>query len=234
MITLIHGTDTASSRKLFMDLKENEQDSLLIDGQNTTLTDLVQIFEGGGLFTEQKNFFIEGLFAKKTRGKGKNIELDAIIDYLKKTEKDSNIFIWEGSELSKSSINAFKNPIIKLFKLPQALFIFLENLKPGNGPILIKLFHEAIQTAEVEMVFFMIVRQVRILLALIEPAADPIDEVKRMAPWQRGKLQNQADFFEIEELKKFYRKLFEIERGLKTGGLSTPLDQTIDFLLLDI
>ncbi len=84
------------------------------------------------------------------------------------------------------------------------------------------------------MVFFMMIRQIRMLLGLIEPTADAIDEVKRMAPWQKSKLQQQADRFEIAELKSLYSKLFEIEKAMKTGNLSMTLPETIDFLLLDI
>ncbi len=230
MITIIHGTDTASSRKYFLDIKQKDPEQLIIDGKNVDITDLVQIFEGGELFFEQKNFFIEGLFGKRKKSK----ELDQITDYLKKNISDNNIFIWEGSELTKTNLNTFKNPIIKLFNFPQTLFVFLENIKPGNGKSLIKLFHNAIQTAEPEMVFFMIVRQIRILLGLIEQTNDQIEELKRIAPWQKSKLQNQADSFEIDELKNLYSKLFEIEKAMKTGNLSMTLTQTIDFLLLDI
>ena len=231
MITIIHGTDTATSRKYLMDEKEKFADSTLIDGQKVNLTDLAQIFEGGELFTENKNFFIEQLLTKK-----KGPELKQIVDYIKTTDKN-NIFLWEDRELTKATLNSFKNPTIKAFKLPQTLFLFLENIKPGNGKILIKLFHETIQTSDPEMVFFMITRQIRSLFALSEArpeGSNTIDEIKRLAPWQKSKLQSQADFFEIGELKKLYSKLFEIEIGLKTGGLSASLVPTIDFLLLDI
>ncbi len=235
MITIIHGTNTASSRKYFIGLRQNEPDQTIIDGKNVSLTDLVQIFEGGDLFTEQKNFFIEELFGKKSRGAGKkDTEQKAIHDYIEKQSGANNIFIWEGSELSKTNLNTFKNPAIKAFKLPQALFLFLESIKPRNGKALIKLFHEVIDTADTEMVFFMMVRQIRMLLGLIEPTTDGIDEIKRMAPWQRTKLQNQADRFETSELIQFYNKLFKIEKAMKTGNLGMSLTETIDFLLLDI
>lgn len=239
MITIIHGTDISTSRKYFLDLKQKFPEQSIIDGKKISITDLTQIFEGGELFSEQRNFFFEGLFGKKSKksdsitGK-KSKEFEAIIDYLKKSEETNNIVLWEDTELTKTSIGLFKNPIIKLFKLPQVLFVFLDSIKPGNGKELIKLFHESIQNADAEMVFFMIIRQIRILLALTEVTSDNIEEVKRIAPWQKSKLQNQADLFEINELIKLYAKLFEIEKAMKTGNLTTSLPQTIDFLLLDI
>jgi len=233
MITIIHGSDTASSRKYFMDEKERLAQSILIDGQNSTLTDLVQIFEGGELFAENKNFFIEQLLSKRKKGR----ELDQILENIHKNGDQNNIYIWEDKEVTPANIKSFKNPVIKTFKLHQTLFLFLENIKPKNGKTLIKLFHETIIGSDPEMVFFMIVRQIRSLLALSEAqpqGLNTIDEVKRMAPWQKSKMQSQADFFEIDELKNLYSKLFEIEKELKTGGLSANLTQTIDFLLLEI
>lgn len=230
MITLIHGTDIASSRKYFVDLKNKEKGAISIDGQNVSLTDLVQVFEGGGLFDESKSYFIEQLFGKKKKSR----ELDQIIDYIKKNENENNIFIWEDKELTRAAISQFKNPILKLFKIPQNLFSFLESIQPGNGRSMISLFHQTLEEADAEMVFFMLVRQVRLLLALTEPGSDGIDEVKRMAPWQKGKITSQADRFEIGQLKLLYAKLFEIEKAVKTGNLPTSMTQSIDILLLEI
>jgi len=81
----------------------------------------------------------------------------------------------------------------------------------------------------------MLQRQFRILLALSEPSENvPIDELIRLAPWQTGKLERQALSFDLETLKKIYRKLYEIETGQKTGTLPLSLSQSIDFLLLEM
>lgn len=230
MITIIHGADIATSRKYFLDLKEKEKDTLSINGQTLNITDLVQYFDGGELFSTPKSFFIEQLLSKKK----KSNELDQLINQINKHAQENNIYIWEEKDITPASLNSFKNSQVKQFKLPQTLFTFVENIKPGNGREMIKLFHETIKTSDTEMIFFMIVRQIRMLLCVIEPGSDAIDEVKRMAPWLRGKLERQADLFEIDELKRLYAKLFELEKGLKTGNLPMPLTQAIDFLLLGI
>ncbi len=230
MITIIHGTDIASSRKTFLDLKDKEKDALLINGQNVTLTELLQYFEGGELFANPKSFFIEQLLSKRKKSK----ELDQIIALLNTSSAENNIFLWEEKEITPTSLKSFKNNTDRVYKLPQMLFQFLEGIKPRNSKQLIKLFHETIANADTEMVFFMMVRQVRLLMGIMEFTQDPIDEIKKMAPWQKGKLQKQADAFEMEELKKLYSKLFNIEKGMKTGTLAASLSSTIDFLLLEI
>jgi hypothetical protein len=230
MISIIHGTDSASSRKYFSELKTAHPDALTLDGATVTITDLTQFFEGGGLFGETKYFFIEQLLGKRKKSK----ELESIIAYLNSSGLENNIYLWEDKELTPASTKAFSHAQIKVFKLPQTLFTFLDALKPKNGKTLIRLFHEAINNADPEMVFFMIIRQVRLLLALHESSAREIDEIKRMAPWQRSKLQKQAGLFKKEEIIQLYSQLFKMEKGLKTGTLPGTITQTIDLLLLSI
>jgi len=120
--------------------------------------------------------------------------------------------------------------------------------------VLISLFHQTIETTEIEMVFFMLIRQIRLLLALSQTrhsgeeerrlqnpdsgrarmTENEIDELKKMAPWQKSKLEKQASLFPQEQLIVFYQKLFTIEVGQKTGTLTAPLVSTIDFLLLEV
>jgi DNA polymerase III delta subunit len=61
-----------------------------------------------------------------------------------------------------------------------------------------------------------------------------ISEVKRMAPWQKGKMQKQAKAFSQQELLNLHEQLYQLDLGQKTGGLSMPLEQEIDFLLLSM
>lgn len=229
MITIIHGTDIVASRKFFLDEKQKLHDMQILDGEKVTLTDLAQIFEGGGLFEESKTVFIEHFFARKKR----KDEFLALSEYLQ-NQSEHTIYLWEGKELEKSSLNGFKTAIPKVFKLPQTLFSFLDSIKPGNGKQLISLFHQTLETTDPEMVFFMLVRQIRLLLALLQPTEDAIDELKRLAPWQKTKLQQQASAFGEQTLKKIYQQLFFIETGQKTGTLSNSILTSIDFLLLQI
>lgn len=229
MITIIHGSDSASSRKHFLDQKEQVPDSNIIDGSKLDLTDLLQIFQGG-LFNEPGKFFIESIIGKRQKSR----ELDSFIETLNKYSADNNIYLWEAKDLSSTRLKQFKNPVNKQFRIPATIFLLLDSLKPKNGKELIRLFHKTIETTDAEMVFFMIVKQIRYLIALSEPSDDQIDEIKKMAPWQKSKLQKQADLFEIGELKRLYANLFEIEKDLKTGNLPLNIVQAIDLLLISI
>lgn len=231
MLTIIHGDDTASSRKFFLTQKEQFPDAFLWEGDKVTITDLAQIFSGGALFEESKSLFVEQLLTKQKR----KSEYQTLITTLQEYGKEHTIVLWEGKELDRSTLQPFALARIQPFKLPQSLFQLLDSLKPDNGKNLIKLFHQTIETAEAEMVFFMLVRQVRLLLALSsETVESPIEEIKRMQPWQKTKLEQQAKLFTVDQLVHLYTKLFTIEAKQKTGQLSLPLISTIDFLLLEV
>jgi hypothetical protein len=230
MLTLIHGSDIAHSRTYFQEERQRLKDSVLLDADAINLTDLAQVFDGGGLFGETKYLFIEQFLTKRK----KSSDFDHIVKQLEKYGHEHTIILWEGKELDRGALNVFKTATVKAFKLPQTLFQLLDSLQPGNGKLLIKLFHKTIQTSETEMIFFMLVRQVRILLALSSASQTQIDEVKRLAPWQRGKLEKQASLFKGNTLIELYNKLFALEIGQKTGTLSSPLVSAIDFLLLEV
>jgi len=235
MLTIIHGSDTAQSRKNFLAERAKYPDAILLDADQINISDLTQIFEGGGLFGETKNIFIEQYLSKKK----KNSDYKAILTYLEKNSAENTIFLWENKELERGALNEMKKAAVKIFKLPQTLFILLDSIQPGNYKSLIKLFHETIEKAETEMVFFMLIRQFRMLLALSNKKNNPldtpsIDELKRLQPWQKTKLEKQANSFELAHLLTLYSNLFELEVGQKTGTLTSPLITAIDFFLLDV
>ncbi|MDO8659656.1 MAG: hypothetical protein Q7K54_03580, partial [Candidatus Parcubacteria bacterium] len=244
MITIIHGDDIASSRRYFVEQKNRDKDSIVFDGEKLMLSDVLQVLDGGLLFSEAKQIYIEGFFSKKKPGK----EFDDIVSRIQ-SFKDAQIYFWEGKTLTKKYTSLFKNSEIKVFNIPKDIFTFLENIYPGNKKSLI-LFHNSLKTNEVELIFFMIIRQFRLLLAvskchLFEPepqsrrpelvsGSSSIDEIKRLAPWQISKLQRQSHFFSCQRLKDFYKKLYEIDLAQKTGTLPLSLIQSIDLLLVSL
>lgn len=230
MITVIHGEDIAASRKYFTALSEKETSASVFDGTKVTITDLVQIIDGSGLFDDTVTLFIEDFFSKRKTSK----DVDEIVSYLVAHEKESNIFFWESKDLTKKTLSLFPKATIKQFALPKTLFAFLNALTPGNGNQLIRLFHQTLKTSEPELIFFMLLRQFRLLLALSDTSFENIDEAQRLAPWQRGNLEKQARLFSEEKLKELYHKLYIIDLGQKTGTLGMNISQAIDFFLTDI
>lgn len=230
MITIIHGDDIVLSRKYLQEQKQNSISPYVFDGI-IDLPSIAQITQGSGLFNTEKNIFVENFFSKN---KLNSSEAESIIDYINKNESLFDLFFWEPNVIQKKSIALFTNPSVKTFKIPQAIFLFLESIKPGNYKTSIDLFHKAFQNTEPEIIFFMIQRQFRLLLSVSDKKNDQIDEIARLAPWQKGKIERQAKLFSIGELKNIYKSLYEIEIAQKTGNLAYSLTHAIDFLLLNI
>ena len=230
MITIAYGDDVASSRNFYISERQKLKNPVILDGGKFTVSDLMQSLEGGSLFNDDKEIFIENFFSSKKN----NPSFKEIITYIDSQGIKANIFFWENSELSKTELGTFKKSVVKLFKIPQNLFGFLDNIKPKNLSS-INQFHDLLsQTAE-ELVFFMIIRQFRLLLAVSDPASkEMIDEMKRLAPWQTSKLKMQASLFGQEKLITVYKRLGEIDSDTKSGKSATTLTQTIDFLLADL
>jgi len=231
MLTIIHGEDITKSRAFYLALKLKYPESIQMDGQDVDLTSLTQSLEGESFFTEEKNIFIENFFAKKKN----TSDYKSLVEYLKKDHKSAKITLWEGKELEKSVTSLFNTASIRVFKHPQALFSLLDTIRPGNGEKLVRLFYETLDTTEVDAIFYMLIRHMRILIALQSiDSPTSISEVKRLQPWQSQKLIRQTGSFELKKLIKLYESLYQIESGYKTGSSLTPLSQLIDIFLLGI
>ncbi|HKC14848.1 MAG TPA: hypothetical protein VKC89_02715 [Patescibacteria group bacterium] len=225
MITIIHGDDITSSRDYLLELKKLSENPITISNENLSLSGIMQTLKGDGLFNEEKDIFVEEFLSSR-----KNIsDSEKIIELIKKTSK--NIYFWEKNEQTKTNLSIFSDAKIKLFKIPQNIFYFLDNIKPKSPENVIN-FHETLNSADADAIFYMILRQFRLLIAM-SGTGDTIDEVKRLALWQKDKLKRQAGFFTIEKLKKIYDQLFNIDLKIKVGEI-TNLTRAIDIFLLEI
>lgn len=226
MITIVHGEDIVSSRKYFVDQKD--ENSLTFDGETLMLIELNQSLSGSSLFGSSKKIFIDNLFSKKA---SKNF--DSITELLSKKQKNTEVYIWSDKALSVKQLSLFPKADAKLFKIPQNIWSFLDGIKPGNVSN-VSMFHNALSTSQPEIIFTMIIRQFRLMIGLSESFNNNIDEIKRLAPWQKSKLMRQASLFGIDSLKQIYKKLYKIEKQQKTGSSNLSLVQNIDILLLEI
>lgn len=232
MITIIHGDDLVRSRAYLQEQKQKVGKYIALNAEDVTIENLNQTAHGSGLFDDTKKVFVENFLSKT---KLNAVFTKEIIEFINKNIEQFDIYFWEEDLLTKKTVFKDKKQIV--FKLPQNIFSFVDGIKPSNAEGNVKLFHKALSESEVEQVFFMIIRQFRLLLSLCHPklvSGSQIDEVARLAPWQVGKLQRQAKLFDTFSLKAIYKKLYEIDIQLKTGSLPITLTQSIDFLLTEI
>jgi len=119
---------------------------------------------------------------------------------------------------------------------PEAkIFKVLDLMGKTTSHELLLEFQQLIKSGEdIMLVFFMIVRQFRLLIqmrSLLDRQASRAEIQKRLklAPFQVGMLSQQAERFHQEKLKGVYQQLVDIDYQIKTGGI--PLTTDNDELL---
>ena len=229
MITIIHGDDIVRSRDMLTRLKKQfpQHELFQLTGENASLTDIVQVFESQSLFAKKKLLILEGFIETKDK---KLVAL--VLNHLKK-HLDHDVVFWEPKAIKQELLSLFpKNATIHFYKQEQLIFQFLDSIRPGNASQMLSLLHRVLQRENPELVFYMLVRQFRLLLGVSTTSA--ISDVKRLAPWQRSKLERQARELSLGQVKMLYQKLFQLEREAKTGTNALPLAASLDLFLSDI
>ena len=226
MFHLFHGENVDASRKELQAWREKyvEREVIILSGKSNSFTDLVQAAESGSLFQKDKLVLAENFFASK------KIEAKALLTWLKRLPTTTEIIFWEEKELSKTLLNLFpKTTDIALFRFEKSVFSFLESLRPGITSDLVANFDYCLQTAPSELVFSLLVRQLRYLI-MVKDATASID----LSPWQLGKFRRQAEIFTLTQLLTLYRKLLQIDVKIKTGQTPFTLAEEIRLFLVKI
>lgn len=226
-ITLIHGDNQVESRNSLHELintaKQNDIEIIRVDGNNLTLNEIVQALEAQSLFSNEKLVVIENLFSARK-------DNNEIINYLKPGNFDAKLVIWEPKKIDGRKITWIKNK--QEFSYPQVLFKFLESIGSQMKENTLKLFNEVVKTQPVELVYYMIVRQFRLLLLVKSDATNArIKETSRLQPWQISRLKRQSASIGLEDLLKYYKTLMHIDYQQKTGRAALDLKQTLDIFL---
>lgn len=235
MLLVLHGDNTVESRQNLFErrqtAKEKGQEILVLDGRNLDLTAFIQALESQSLFSREKLVIVEDLFAENSRGP----LAAAVMNHLTKNPPLVELVLWERKLLTPAVLKQLKNlPKISLktFKHPAIIFTFLESLKPQNVTATLALLQQTLALSQPEVIFFMLVRHFRLLLALKLDAN--IAEIKRLMTWQSGKLKKQAALFEKDQLLKIYKELLIIDYQSKSGRLNLDLTKTLESFIMTI
>jgi len=226
-IVVYSGNDIVSSRKAFLDYLESLQgdDFELVRTSGKDLTEEALELHSSpiSLFGQKKVLSIENILSST-----KSKEKEKIIEKIAK-QKDCQIVIWEGKDISKVDQKKYPgNFIFRNFKLPQILFNFLDSLSPGKTKENLDFLHRVIEEVDPAFVFLMIIRQFRYLILASE------NELTGMPPWQSGKFFHQTKLFNKEKLLTIYERLLEIDYRQKTSQTVKDLVFELDLLLTEL
>lgn len=225
-IKIFHGDNLVESRKALSEevakARKLGAEVVTLNGPKANFTEVRSALESSSLFGEERLVVMENFlslppsaFKRKT------------LSYLKKGQFGNNLVLWEGKGLKTISLKA----PTKLFRLDPVLFRFLESLQEGGGKKSLELLAKLGKKEKPEMIFYMIVRQVRLLILARDLGASGLSG---MASWQQKKLISQAKFFTLDQLLEIYRRLLEIDFAQKTSTDSLPLSSRLDLLVSEI
>lgn len=124
---------------------------------------------------------------------------------------------------------------VSIVTAEESIFEFADALALGEARLAQSLLHRLLETEEVFRIWGMVIRQFRLLLQ----AREILDSGGRDADVQRAlgvhrypaeKATEQARRFTMESLEAIYRKLLEIDAGVKVGA--TTLEVELDLLVV--
>lgn len=209
---IFHGNYTAASRQALREATRKIGqgiEMIHLDGTKIIDTDLRQALESQSLFGQEKLVVIDKFPTK-------------LIDILAGYQGKTPVFIWHDKALTPTQLKKLNNFKPQLFKIPAAIFTFLDKLDISN-------FHHALKTDSVEQIFYMLHRRVAQLIQ----AKDSPQELK-LADWQKSRLINQAKHFTLDQLLTLHSQLLTIDISIKTGRNFLPLDRTLELWLLNL
>lgn len=222
---IIHGENTLGSRN-FLNQKIQSETSVKnvqvvrLEGKTIKIDDVVRANESGGLFGNSQLIVLENFLVRP-----KSKEKSTIESYLE-TQIDQNIILWEAKKLTISQLGLLKKSQIQEFKNNPLIFSLLDSL--GEAPAKpTRILQEIIQTDSPGSVFFMLCRQIRLLLQLDDPEA-------KTPPWQKNKLITQRKKIGDSRLLKSHTKLLSIDENLKTGKSALDLTAELELLIIQL
>lgn len=225
---LLHGNNIVASRKELVGLidkaKEEGLEIVRLDGRKVLADELVQPLESTPMLAKGRLLVLENFLSqgKKT---------STLINQIEKSKPSHQLIFWEPKSVTAPTLKKLVklNLRVQEFKIPPLVFRFLDSLAPGNSRYNLQLFHQTIEVESVEIVFYLLARQVRLLILAKDGQID-----SQVPSWKANKLFRQAESFEEKQLLKLYRRLLEIDFSQKSGRATLPLSSQLDLLLASL
>lgn len=224
MLYILHGDDIVKSKLRLSELTSGFGSVIVLNAEKATETDLVRTFSSNDLFVESKCIVIEK-FLKLPK-----LETEKLKLLLAALDSSTTVILWHNTELSKAALGKFEKATVELFLFPKLFFTFLDNLAPQTIKSELDTLSK-MQNVEAEQIFYAMVKRIRQLMMVKSNSKS--EELVKMSPWQKGKLESQCIKWSMEQLERIYKNLYKIEIDIKSGGLMLPLKKHLDMLLIN-
>jgi len=126
---------------------------------------------------------------------------------------------------------------VSIVTAQESIFDFVDALSTGDSKSAQRLLHRLLENEDAFSLWGMVIRQFRLLLMAREVldshgGKDEVVKALGVHPFVAEKTTGQARAFTIPTLEKIYRKLLEIDEGVKTGQFS--LELALDTLIVEL
>lgn len=225
MLYILHGDDTVKLRRRLSEIITDQSKAVFLQSDKSSTQDILASLRTSDMFLESKYTVIE-----KINKLGKK-DLDLIFPELlaSANSQTSQVILVSTTELSKIFLSKYKNAQIEVFQIPKLFFTFLDNLNPKSFKQELELLLR-MENVEAEQIFYAMIKRVHQLILIKNISSSP--ELEKMSPWQFSKIRSQSSKWTTLALERLYKKLFEIEVKMKSGGLSLPLKKQLDILII--
>lgn len=147
------------------------------------------------------------------------------IEFIYTSNEDAEIIIYHVGTIPALFIK--KLPVVsknEVFDLSKSLWKFIENFYPGNLIPCLTYFHESIKHDPVELVFSILIGQIRDIYLILN------SEILPYPAWRLQKLRKISDKFGKYRIKKVIKELSEIDIKIKTSNAN--LKEELDLFII--
>ncbi|NCN03854.1 MAG: hypothetical protein GW942_02150 [Candidatus Pacebacteria bacterium] len=222
-MVIIHGENTALSRKKLQELIEKAKHSGLaldrLEAKKLTPAILQENLGSNSLFGDDKVIIIEELHSLPTSQRKKEL-----IEILAKSA-GTNIILYEKKKITATMIKKLGQVEVFEFKISNSLWELLDKLGSNDKKNTLLTMRKAISQNDEFFVYTMIIRQIRMLITAKDKG------VIKGAPFMVSKLKSQANKFSLEQLLRIHHQLHLLDIKQKNSQLYLNLSQELDLLL---
>lgn len=224
MIYILHGDDIVSSRKRLTSLTSGVE-PIIITSDKSNFLDIQNALQASDLFVEKKCVLVEHIF------KLSKSDFEKALLLFEKVASDNQtmLILWQNSQMTKLQISKFKKAVVESFVMPKLFFTFLDNFSPKNLEFELQTLSHMTNIDEMQ-IFYALVKRIRQLFMI--KTGGNFEELLKMSPWQKEKLEKQAYQWKENELENAYADLFDLEKKIKSSGLFLPLRKHLDIMLV--
>lgn len=218
---IIHGEDSLNSYQRLSELiemaKSRGLEIIIKEASELDPATLHQESGGSDLFGIRNCLIIKNLLSGP-----KSKQKDGLITALIKMTAVETI-LYEPKDISLTVLKPFVKAQIEAFNISPVIFKFLDILRLGNTRVILQAWNRLLELGhEPEYVFSMVVRQFRLLIQAKSGAS-----YLKLSPYPKKLLTAQAGYFTLSQLLDLHHGLYQIDKRIKTGLSSLPLDQLL-------